>query len=337
MEKRAVSIYIHIPFCEKKCPYCDFVSFDNKSEREIALYAENLCQEIKEFNAESADGVCASTVFFGGGTPSFIAPYHIKRILDTIRGTFNVLPSAEITIECNPNSLTDKKLAEYKSFGINRISIGVQSFDNDTLKKLGRTHTAEQAAAAVHAARKAGFTNINIDLMHSIPNSALTIRHPELLNLVTHVSAYALTPDQVPEAQSIREQKLVEKMLRANGFKKYEVSNFARPGYECEHNKVYWDPTREYLGFGTGAHSLFNNKRFSDTESYERTENDIFVETVMLGLRTTRGVSLDILNGKQKQIEELLKLKLVKITKNRLVATQKGFFVLNAIIRKLTG
>jgi len=348
---KPLSIYIHIPFCEKKCAYCDFVSYDNLADK-VEEYINALCNEIKRENIKHAD-----TIFFGGGTPSILTNDQISKI-------FALLPKVhEITIEANPNSITEVKLKHWLSVGINRISIGVQSFDDTVLKTLGRIHTADQATQAIKLAYDCGFRNISIDLIHSVTQEHVFASEAnqsllEVLPYITHVSPYCLIIEPhtkfanrqpMPENQSIKQQKQIEKTLKLHGFKKYEVSNFARSGFECIHNLAYWQPlTHEYIGFGLGAHSLFDNTRHMNTTDFDYylklpsradikpSPKDRELEAVMLGLRTTRGADISLFKNKSTEIEFLKSVKLVKQTKNRIVATEKGFLLLNQIIEKLT-
>ena len=336
---KPLSIYIHIPFCKRKCSYCDFVSFDDKAG-EVDKYVNALREEIK--NANLHQDTIYNTIFLGGGTPSILSDKQVSRI-------FEVLPIAnEITIEANPNSVNQNKLTHWQSLGINRISIGVQSFNNKTLKELGRTHTAKQAVNAINLAHEVGFRNINIDIIHSI--NTLPVKIPsEIFKYITHVSAYCLTPTTIDDGESIKQQKQIELTLAVQGLEKYEVSNFARPGFACRHNLAYWQPqTHEYLGFGLGAHSFVGGKRFSNTEDFEKyvssgmdcvvagaPRNDV-VETIMLGLRTTNGVDVALFKNKTSQIKLLKDLKLIKEENGRISATSDGFFVLDSIIEKLT-
>ena len=363
---KPLSIYIHIPFCERKCAYCDFVSFDNKTDS-IDAYVDVLCNEVDAFYRENANTEPANTVFVGGGTPSLLSTVQLTEIFSRLK----IKPNAEITIECNPNSIIREKLLHYQTLGINRLSIGVQSFNDETLKTLGRIHTSKQAIEAIELAHLIGFKNINIDLIHSVPlqRSTPVLIPQAVFGLVTHVSAYSLiiepnTPfakkhKPVDDNTSIIEQKQIEKLLKTNDFAKYEVSNFAKPGYQCRHNNAYWQPhIHEYIGFGLGAHGLVNNQRYSNTKnlseylnkknkkqkSNQRNNKDLIDEIIMLGLRTTRGIKFndlqtlgyDLLTKKHNEIQMLINNKLIKIGKDNLVVTDKGFFVLNQIINKLT-
>jgi len=340
---KPLSIYIHIPFCKHKCAYCDFVSFDNRTDK-TSGYVDALCAEIKDAGIKTAE-----TIFIGGGTPSLLTNTQMSKI-------FTYLPKAsEITVEANPNSVTAAKLRHWFSLGINRISIGVQSFNDEVLKTLGRTHTAEQALKSIKLACECGFRNINIDLIHSVTTKPVQIPS-EVFKYITHVSAYCLIIEQgkpfkpIPESASLDQQKQIELILAINGFEKYEVSNFARKGFQCRHNLAYWQPqTHEYIGFGLAAHSFINGKRISNTENLDaylslraernnlpRTPGDLSAETIMLGLRTTRGVEVEYFKNKSAEIKFLKELKLVTECDGRIAATSKGFYVLNLIIEKLT-
>ena len=298
------------------------------------MYVKKVCDEIKKFpsfmegwRADKRDGVVHSveTIYFGGGTPSFIDAGLISDILQTVRESFTVAPDAEISIECNPNSLTREKLQVYRDCGINRISIGVQSFNNRTLRTLGRLHNAKQAKAAVKLACKS-FPNVSIDLMHSVPNAnyKLRITNYKLLKKIKHVSAYALTSDrytEVSDEKSIKEQQRIEKRLGKLGFDKYEISNFARPGFECRHNVVYWT-CGDWLGFGEGAESHFGE---------EWSNND----RIMMGMRMVRGVSCELLSDKRQAVEELVRKGLVKVENGYVKCTENGFLLNNYVINSL--
>lgn len=342
---KPLSIYIHIPFCKKKCAYCDFVSFDNCQPQKVDTYINALCKEIKQ---EATVMQNVRTIFLGGGTPSLLTNAQILKI-------FECLPKAsEITIEANPNSITAGKLKHWLKIGINRISIGVQSFDDTVLRVLGRIHTAEQAIDAIKLAYTCGFRNINIDLIHSVTTAPISIP-TGIFEYITHVSAYCLTIEEgkpfipIPETESIKQQKQIERILKCHGFRKYEVSNFAKIGFECEHNKAYWQPlANEYIGYGLGAHSFLHDTRYMNTTDLDcyllspsRTginisSGDRTLEAIMLGFRTTRGIDCALVRNKSAEIEFLKSLKLIKQTGTRIAATQKGFFVLNSIIDKLT-
>ena len=278
--KRYVSLYVHIPFCAVKCKYCDFLSFDGESYGTMLRYVDCLCQEIKLYEPVAGDCVVRS-VFIGGGTPSLLDESLITNIMAFIRRTFTLEKDAEVTIEANPGTLRHQKLNGYKAAGINRISIGLQSADDAMLKRLGRLHNYDQFVASYKAARRAGFKNINVDVMSGLPGQTIHSYVDTLSRVIDfqpeHISAYSLSIEEgTPFAQDesvleslpteIIDRKMYEitkKLLAANGYDRYEFSNYAKSGYECRHNMVYWTGG-EYIGFGIGASSYFQGKRFSN-------------------------------------------------------------------------
>ena len=281
--KRYVSLYVHIPFCAVKCKYCDFLSFDGESYQTMLRYVDALCQEIKLY-APIVDEYTVRSVFIGGGTPSILDESLITNIMAFIKQTFKLEKDAEVTIEANPGTLRHQKLTGYKLAGINRISIGLQSADDEMLKRLGRLHNYDQFVASYKAARRAGFNNINIDIMSGLPGQTIH-SYVETLSKVLeyepeHISAYSLsiepgTPfasdesvlnDLPPEMVDRRMYEVTKKLLAAKGYDRYEFSNYARPGYECIHNMVYWTGG-EYIGLGLGASSYFQGKRFNNTRN----------------------------------------------------------------------
>lgn len=275
--KTQKGIYIHIPFCISKCIYCDFCSApadDDTKER----YVNALCAEIAHAGKEAeknGDDRSISTIFFGGGTPSILPAQLFVKIMCVVREAFSVSEDAEITVECNPGTLTADKLRAYRSMGVNRLSIGLQSPDNRELRALGRIHTYEQFEESYYAARDAGFDNINIDIMSAIPYQTVTGYQSNLEKIVKlnpeHISAYSLiveegTPlfdkversggDILPTEDEDRQMyALTKKILADAGYHRYEISNYARPGFECRHNASYWERT-DYIGFGVAAASL---------------------------------------------------------------------------------
>lgn len=290
MEKKELELYIHIPFCVRKCNYCDFFSFpaDEDTQRQ---YVKALCKEIFYYGAHCRDYV-VSTVYIGGGTPSWLWESDMAAILDAIQKSFSLLPEAEVSIECNPGTVTAQKFAVYRQSGINRISLGLQSAQNVELKMLGRIHTWEQFLKTYELARSGGFSNINVDLMSSLPGQHIETYADSLQKVCRlkpeHISAYSLiiekgTPfydlykfdavkqragmvtDALPTEDEVYEMtKLTEEMLKENGYVHYEVSNFAQPGYACRHNIGYWTRVN-YLGMGLGASSLMENIRYTNT------------------------------------------------------------------------
>ena len=255
-----LSLYIHIPFCKSKCAYCDFASFPGR-EAMWETYFAALCGEIR---AAKGDAHRVETVFFGGGTPSLVPEAYIAGALAAAREAFPFAPGAEVSLEANPGTLTMEKLRAYREMGVDRLSIGVQSFDAGLLRDIGRVHTPGEAVEAVRMARAAGFANIGIDLMYGLPGQTMGAWEATLetaLSLpLTHISAYALiveagTPmaareDELPgEEMVLSMQRLCTRALAAAGFDRYEISNYAKAGFACRHNRVYWR-RGEYLGFG---------------------------------------------------------------------------------------
>lgn len=298
MKSRNLELYIHIPFCLKKCDYCDFLSFSTDSKTQVK-YIHALLQEIR-FYGEMMGAYIVPTIYIGGGTPSWLEPELMFAVLNQVYKYFHVREDAEITIECNPGTVTAAKLEYYQKAEINRLSIGLQSTDNEELKILGRIHTFEKFMKTYELARNGGFTNINIDLISGLPYQNVE-KFMKSLQKVTrlrpeHISVYTLmiekgTPfyerykfDAVAQQAGIRTEilpdedemyrisKATQDILKSAGYEQYEISNYARPGYACKHNIGYW--TREnYLGLGIGAASLIENTRYSNTRDlYEYIE-----------------------------------------------------------------
>jgi len=301
-----LELYIHIPFCFKKCDYCDFLSFscDEKTQLE---YADALIREI-EFYGPQMQEYLVSTIFVGGGTPTWLDEDKMVEILDALYTYFNISQYAEVTMECNPGTVTEAKLEKYRKAGVNRLSIGLQSADDEELQILGRIHNFEKFVKTYELARSVGFANINVDLMSGIPYQTAEKFLHTLQKVVrlrpNHISAYSLiiekgTPfydkykfdlvmqeagkatEVLPtEDEVYRITKLTEQYLANAGYEQYEISNFAQPGFECTHNIGYW--TREdYLGLGLGAASLIDNVRYTnDTELHRYIENSKTIQIV---------------------------------------------------------
>ena len=294
IDKRPLSLYVHSPFCKAKCNYCDFLSFGGCGYSEQKQYVSALCKEIEAYRCVSREYVI-QTIFFGGGTPSFVEASFIEQIMQTIRSVFEIAPQAEITIEGNPDSLLKDKLSVYRRAGVNRLSIGLQSANDELLKVLGRVHNYDQFVAAYSSARQVGFSNINIDIMSGLPGESKESYVRTLAKVVElqpeHISAYSLiveegTPlcdnddllDLLPSEEIDRQLYAKTKMLLKNsGYDRYEISNYSKKGYECQHNLVYWTGG-EYLGVGLGASSYlqvwFDDKhseriRFHGVESMD--------------------------------------------------------------------
>jgi len=274
-----IGIYVHIPFCTAKCGYCDFNSYANH-EHMIPAYADTLLKDASLW-ANAVGGRPVETVFFGGGTPSLNPVEEMGKIVGGLRALFPVAPGAEVSLEANPGSLSTEYLRGLRDIGFNRLSIGVQSFDDEELVQLDRIHTGDDARQAFASARDAGFDNVNLDFIYGLseqPLSAWQRTLEEALALAPeHLSLYALTIEEgTPLARDIARGRVTppdadmqaehyewtqERLARA-GYEHYEISNWARPGHRCRHNLVYWQ-NREYLGLGAGAHSFLNGVRFS--------------------------------------------------------------------------
>lgn len=323
--KKDLGLYLHIPFCIKKCDYCDFLSW-SASEEERENYVQALIQEINSYR-EFAKGYHVSTVFVGGGTPSVLCAEQMERILHTVQEVFELDKKPEITLEMNPGTVTEEKLLTYKACGVNRLSIGVQSVCNEKLKTLGRIHTYEEFLESYELARKLGFENISADLISSIPGQDLEGWKQELQKItelsLEHISVYQLiieegTPfyeryaehqELLPDEETSREIYMwTGKFLKECGYVQYEISNYAKEGKESRHNLKYWE-RGEYLGIGLGAASMVRNIRMTNTKDMavylERCSNPKTMraevqfleeprqmeEFMFLGLRKTKGVS----------------------------------------------
>ena len=331
--REPVGMYLHFPFCVRKCNYCDFLSGPADSEVRRA-YADALCREIVSFGREcdmqnklsESEKIPVDTIFLGGGTPSAMDPADLARVMETVRGTFDVLPEAEISMEMNPGTFREEMLAFVKKY-INRVSLGLQSADDSELRALGRIHTFGEFKKCFDALRDAGIANINVDLMSAIPGQTLASWEKSLERVLgmkpEHISCYSLIIEEgtpfydlyesgrlaLPDEDEEREMYyLTERFMNAHGYHRYEISNYARTGYECRHNVRYW--TRApYVGFGIGAASLNDEIRWSNTRDLQRylgcngnlhdIREDVHAlsvreqmeEFMFLGLRMMEGVS----------------------------------------------
>ena len=355
-------VYVHIPFCKSRCQYCDFFSTTQLEEREE--YVQALLQEIDERVSEGSE---IATIYFGGGTPSILETEQIERLLKALlmkcAGKVN-----EITLEANPSDLTLDKLQALRVLGINRLSIGVQSFNDKELQVIGRRHNAQQARQAVKEAQETGFDNISIDLMYALPGQTMTSWQETIalalqLN-VQHISCYCLSYEpgtpltrllekgEVVQTDEETENLMYDVLcaeLKAKGYEHYEVSNFALKGRQSQHNSSYWNNT-PYIGLGAGAHSYDGQKRrwnIADLAAYVKrmlshstyweeevlTDEQKNMEHIMLGLRTNKGIVLtDVLRTKA---EQMIKNGLLREENGRIIATQSGLHILNRIIEQL--
>lgn len=364
-------LYIHIPFCVKKCLYCDFLSIPY-DESLAQQYASALCREL-ELKKDLAGPLKA--VFFGGGTPTILSENRFGEIFDRIRRNFTLTPSAEITVEANPGTLTESKVASLISLGVNRLSLGVQSFRDEELKTLGRIHDADEAIRSAEMIRAAGIGNFSLDLIYGIPGQSMQTWKDTLQQAVTlcpkHISAYELTPEKktglnkslksgalvMPDEELILEMAdLAIDLLSVSGYEQYEISNYAQQGYHCIHNVNYWD-RGEYLAAGAGAHGFLRGFRTRNTSSIneylerlshnadpevEKTEiscEDALKEFIFLGLRKTEGLRLrdaeELGLAIEKASEELAAEGYVEIRDDHVRLTRKGLPVANMVIVKL--
>lgn len=364
MEKEA-QVYIHIPFCVKKCEYCDFLSAPATGEVQ-AEYVRHLIHEIKT-STWATEGISVPTIFIGGGTPSILQEGLIEKILLTLRETFFIEEEAEITIEINPGTVTKEKLEEYKRAGINRLSIGLQSAQNEELKALGRIHNYDDFLESYGIAREVGFTNINVDLMSALPYQKIDTWKDTLKRVCElkpeHISAYSLiieegTPfekryredeklrekGEIPEILPSEEEERMmymetQRYLEKCGYHRYEISNYARESYECRHNIGYW-VRRDYLGFGLGAASLYQNVRYkneTDLVTYLRGEAKVEAELLttkaqmeefmFLGLRLDRGIYREtFIQAFGVELEEIYAETIKRLLSEELLyETEKGY------------
>jgi oxygen-independent coproporphyrinogen-3 oxidase len=379
--KKPLSIYVHIPFCNSKCNYCSFVSMV-ASEDEKKRYFINLLNEIKMQAKNYSEYYSVSSIYIGGGTPSCLDYYYIRDILSCIYKNFAVKNSAEITIEINPNSVDMTKIREYVLSGVNRFSIGLQSISNKVLKSMGRTHNLADYQKTIAMIKEFGVKNISTDIIIGYPHQKLSDVKDTISALIKldipHVSAYMLQVEEgtklkalvdngsakIPNDDSVVSMyNAVYDMLTKSGYKRYEISNFAKPTFESYHNKVYWK-RKDYLGIGLAAHSYIDGTRFANTENiaeYNDTiENKTAIpikmsktltvdekkeEFVMLSLRTSEGLDLEayknefgenFLVKKKEVIANFIKDGYLILTPtSKLICTNKGFMVINKIVLDL--
>ncbi len=386
-KKHPLGIYIHIPFCDKKCDYCDFLSGPANNQTKEA-YSKAIIEEIKAYK-DLMDDYLVKTIFIGGGTPSSIEANYIVQILDSINNNFN-LDVEEISIETNPGTLSREKLKSYKDVGINRLSIGLQSTNNQELKLLGRIHTYEEFLENYHLARELGYSNINIDLMSGLPGQSVEAWEESLQKVLAlkpeHISAYSLiieegTPfyerygdknaSDIDEENSRGNGNIDEEtdrliysktkeMLELHGYNRYEISNYARQGYECKHNKSYWERI-PYLGLGLGSSSLIDNTRYNNEENLRNyiknsskpsllrknlinlSKEEAMEEFMFLGLRLTKGISktkfqqefgIGIEEIFQKQINQSIKEGVLEEIADTIRLTDYGLDVSNHVLAR---
>lgn len=380
-----IGIYVHIPFCKHKCYYCDFISYANK-ESLVERYINVLIREITDVatgnRLDYENGIDelfnVNTIYIGGGTPSFIESKYIVNIISTIKEYFKINENAEITLEVNPGTVNENKLKDYFNAGVNRLSIGLQATNDSLLKEIGRIHTYEEFLNTYKLARKIGFKNINADLMIGLPKQTIEDVEKAVNDLIKlgleHISVYSLILEEgtvleeqirsgklkLPEDEKEREMYWkVKSILEANGYIHYEISNFAKKGYESQHNLDCWRQ-KEYVGFGVAAHSYTNDVRYSNIENLEEYienyENDKLEETfifneklthnmkvkeyMMLGLRKLNGVSIQEFKEKfaanpiyvfKNELEKLVNEDLLEIDGDYIRLTKKGLDLANLV------
>jgi oxygen-independent coproporphyrinogen-3 oxidase len=378
---KPLSLYIHVPFCARKCAYCDFASYPGR-ETDWRRYFDEIATEIRLWSGETDFGLLSEryrviSMFIGGGTPTLVDAGYIGRVIDACRAIVPFEPDAEITIEGNPGTLTPEKLAAFRRAGVNRLSLGAQSFDDGLLRSLGRIHTAAQIGQAVTMARDAGFDNLNLDLMYALPGQGMN-QWKDTLDAaialgVEHISAYSLIVEPgtpmaarvasgtaiIPKEDAVNAmQRAAIDRLSAAGYRRYEISNFARPGYECRHNLVYWN-RGDYLGLGCAAHSLMGGRRFHNPDSLDEylsggrrldevvlTPQDEMEETLMLSTRTVRGLDLTawarafgtpFARGRERALDRLENGGLIETGDGFLRLTMRGMEVQDAVVLELMG
>ena len=402
MSKKELGVYIHIPFCKRKCYYCDFISYPNKIES-AKKYIDCVKKEIDQFDFSNYN---ITTIYIGGGTPSYINEVYIKELLEkltkklennennlesnknnlkynenNLKSNRNNLENLEITIEVNPGTVTKEKLELYKKCGVNRLSIGLQSAQNRLLKEIGRIHTLEEFLETYKMAKEVGFDNINVDLMIGLPNQTIQDIKESLEQLIkldpTHISVYSLIVEEgtaiekkiedgslkLPEEELERRMYwYVKNYLELHGYNQYEISNFAKKGYESKHNLNCWNQ-EEYIGFGIAAHSYIKNIRFGNTENLEKyienieaektelnknieekqTKEDQEKEFMMLGFRKIQGINIAKFKEKftdnplflyNKQLNKLSEEGLIEVDLNFIRLTSKGLDLANLVFEE---
>jgi oxygen-independent coproporphyrinogen-3 oxidase len=366
-----LGVYIHIPFCKRKCNYCDFCSFVNR-QSEVYTYTDELCRRIAEFAALRSDRE-VDTVYFGGGTPTLLPIACFEKIMAVLGDSFDIDDNAEISVECNPATADESAFRSLRAMGINRLSMGLQSANGGELALLGRLHSFEDFCISFECARRAGFDNISVDLMYGIPDQT-TESFKETLNKVIaldpeHISAYGLKIEEgtvfdkqrdslnLPDEDTEFEMyKMLCKKLEQNGYFRYEISNFSKPGKQSRHNLRYWE-RRDYIGFGVAAHSCIENERFGnsrDIEAFLKGEDIVcereivdvdekIEEYVILGLRLARGISENEyfalsrhdMYADMPSLKTFLKQGFLERHEERISFSDQGFFVSNTILAQL--
>lgn len=370
------SLYAHIPFCVKKCHYCNFISYTKKNNFLTIRkeYVNSIIQEI-HYRAGESENCPLKSIYFGGGTPTLLSPELLEQILDEIKNNFTITKNTEITIEANPGTVDKDYLKSIHNLGFNRISLGVQSFNNNELKLLGRVHTAEEAIETISDMFHAGFSNISIDLIYGIPEQTRASWQKTLDTAtslkIKHISAYGLKieegtyfdnfpPEILPDEDTTAEMYLecIAK-LEEKGFLQYEISNFAQIGYESRHNRTYWE-NKDYIAVGVAAHGYTNGTRYSHTDDINEyiknptanfeeqiiSQQERIEEAIFLGLRLIEGINIaefetnyaiNILETYSDVIKKHTEAGLLEITKERIKLTKNGLLLSNSVFTDFIG
>ena len=371
MEKSELGIYIHIPFCVKKCYYCDFISFTNQNEN-IETYIKSVLKELDEYDLNKYN---VTTIYIGGGTPSAISSAYIVNILEKIKEKLEnnntEWKDIEITIEVNPGTVTKEKLQDYKSVGVNRLSIGLQTTNDNLLKIIGRIHTYKEFLETYKQAEEVGFKNINVDLMIGLPSQTIQDLKDSLNKVIKlepkHISTYSLILEEdtvleklvesgkliLPDEDMERQMYwYVKNTLELNGYNHYEISNFAKEGFESKHNLNCWEQ-KQYIGLGLAASSYINNERYSNVSDMKKYLNgsgkiieekqsieDAEKEYMLLGLRKINGVNISKFKEKfacnplflfREELNKLVMDKLIAVDTNNIKLTNKGLDFANLV------
>lgn len=372
MKSKHLGIYVHIPFCIRKCQYCDFLSFpaDRAGQKS---YIDSLIKEIFLWK-KTVSAPVADTVFIGGGTPSVLDITELHRLFESLHKAFDIKNNTEFTVECNPGTVTEEKLRLMREAGVNRISLGIQSTFDEELQALGRIHSYREATESYKLARRIGFENINIDLMAAIPKQTVSSYEKSLQRIIAlspeHISSYSLiieegTPfferyEKEPPVDEDTDRRMYERtkeLLDSAGYKRYEISNYAKAGKECRHNLKYWK-REEYLGAGLGAASFLNGCRFQNesemslyrkcleegtiptTEKEVLSKEEAMAEFMYLGLRCIDGIQIQTFertfshnfkNKYGKMVEKMVKEGLLKEENGRIFLTGRGIDLSNRV------
>jgi len=368
MRADPIGLYIHIPFCVRKCRYCDFCSFADEEKGE---YIEALIKDIESYKD---DRVKINSIFFGGGTPSLLSAEEFKKIFNSIKETFDIDPDCEITLEANPKTLDERKLSAYVAEGVNRISLGLQSIHENELKKLGRIHSYRDFLDTFKLVRSVGIDNVNVDLMYGIPDQTEESFRETLLEICNlrpdHVSVYGLILEEGTPLFTERDSLVLPSedeecdmyysacdILSKHGYSHYEVSNYSLSGKRCRHNLKYWRD-EEYIGVGLSAYSYFKSNRFGKTRNmkdylsnplvnsdFEAIDTDAEkYEYVMMRTRLSEGFSLreykerfgeDFLSSRIEKVRSLIDLGYIRLSDEGLSFTDKGMYVGNSLLTEL--